>query len=331
MQEELEIEVTEEVEEESSLHDDLSAAFEEADGDVSDIPAEESIFAETEPVAETAPAVDAPADGAVPEETPPVGLSAAAREHWKDTPKAVRDEVAKRERDYATGMQRHAEGAKRAAGMDTVIGPHSQYIQMNGGPGKAVGDLLMAGSTLQMGSPLQKAQQVAGLIQQFGVDISTLDGLLSGQGVPRETQQRNDVQRQVQEAVAPYQQQAQQFQRQQQQQTLQAQHMIGSEIQQFAQDPQNEFYRDVRMEMADILEMASNRGVELGLQEAYQRACAMRPDVAAILNTRASAPTAGKRRAASSIHGTPGGSPAAGAPGSMREAIEAAFDQVGRV
>jgi hypothetical protein len=82
--------------------------------------------------------------------------------------------------------------------------------------------------------------------------------------------------------------------------------------------------------MADILDMASKRNLNMSLHEAYNRACQLHPEVSRILSGRTSAPTQKQRRAASSISGSPGGTGESAKANSVRDAIEMAWDSVGR-
>ena len=281
-------------------------------------PAEEPIAAEsTEP--EPAAAVDAP----------PTGLPPEAREAWKDTPKAMKDAIATREKQFAMGMQKNAEAAKQAHTINQTIAPFGQYVQMNGGPKQAITGLLQTGSALQMGSPIQKAETVANIIKQFGVDINTLDNLLVGQAPPEGVQQHSEVQQAVQQAVQPYQQMMNQMQQAQQQARQQSVAQIDGEIGQFATD--NEFYKDVASDMADMLDMAANRGRQMSMQEAYDRACMIHPEISKILQARTNSQQVSQaRKAATSISGSPGGEGGTSGDDDMRATIAAAFANSGR-
>ena len=267
----------------------------------------------------------------VPDEKPPVSLSAAAREAWNETPPAMRAEIKKREADFARGIQKYAESAKRASAMDKTLAPYSQYFQMNGGAPKAINEALQTAALLQMGSPIQKAQATAQLIKQFGVDISALDNLLVGEAPPPEAQQAHQLEQMLQQRLAPYQQQMQQFQQMQQMQVQQAQQSVNSEIDNFAADPAHEFYHDVRADMADILDMAANRGQTLSLQDAYDRAVAMNPELQRIVQSRQQKQALqSKRKAASSVAGAPGGAPGGRAEGGLRSTLLDAWEGAGR-
>ena len=176
-----------------------------------------------------------------------------------------------------------------------------------------------------MGSPVQRAHTVANLIKQFGVDIATLDEVLSGQQV------REAPPKPVDPELEELRHFAQQYKQQQAWQAQQSQQVVASEVTQFAQDPKNEFYMDVRDDMADILDMAAKRNMNMSLQEAYRRACMVHPEISQILQKRSTAPTERQKRAASSISGSPGGSGDDSLQSdSVRDAIERAWDMAGR-
>ena len=291
---------------------------------------------QTEEDAETVQAAEEPVHTESPEGedgdgelVAPISLPPAAREAWKNAPKEVRDAVAKREKDFEQGIQKYAENAKRAQQMDQVLAPFSQFMQMNGGPAQTIQNLLSTGAMLQMGSPQQKAQVAASIIQQFGVDIQALDSILAGSPQP---QQDNSIQQAVQQAMQPYQQAFTDFQSAQQAQAQQAQQAVTNEVDAFANDPKNEFYRDVAEDMADILDMAANRGQQVSLKQAYDRACMLHPEISTIIQSRQSAQEVEKKReAASSVSGTPNGPSTQNEPATLRQAIEQAWDTVGRL
>jgi len=270
-------------------------------------------------------AVSKDKDGGVDPDKPPVGLSPAAREAWKQTPPALKAEIAKREKDYAIGLQKNAEWANRARQMDQVLDPYKAFLSTNGGAA-AIPAVLERAMTLQMGTPTQRAQAAADIINQFGVDINQLDDILSGQA-PAPSQQQ---------PMSENEQWLQQFRQEQEQQRLQQQNYQQEQINQgvgaFLNDPAHEFASDVSEEMADLLEMAARRGVIMSLDQAYERACQIRPDIAQLVNGRKSTQSVNKRRnAASSIHGSPNGETTRQTGDNLRSAIEAAFDSVGQV
>ncbi len=273
------------------------------------------------------------AEGADEDSRPPVSWNAEAREAWKDIPKHAQEYINKREADYTSGLQKNADNAQRAVAMDQALAPFQQFLAMSGQPpSQTIGGLLQTASVLQMGSAPQKAQSIANLIQQFGVDIATLDGVLSGAGVPPEMQQQQAMQNMVQQQLAPLQQQLAQYQQAEQQQQLQQSQQIQSDVERFANDPQNEFYRDVSADMADILELAANRGQDLSLKDAYERACQMNPQVSRVIAARAQQQALQKKQqAAVSVSGSPAGDAVSTEGNSLSQDIAAAWDNSGRL
>ena len=96
---------------------------------------------------------------------------------------------------------------------------------------------------------------------------------------------------------------------------------------------------DVRNDMADLIDMATRQGRDMPLQEAYDKACTMHPQVSAVMAQRAQQEqlagkqqqVATKKAAASSLRpGNPGGQTTNSA-GTLYDALSAAWDeQVGR-
>jgi hypothetical protein len=213
--------------------------------------------------------------------------------------------------------------------MDQAIQPFHQYLAMQGTPpGQTIHTLLQTASNLQMGSPMQKAQTIAQLISQFGVDIGTLDNLLAGESVPHGTP--NDIDQRIQQAVAPFQGYVQQMEQQRQREAQQQQGRLQTELQQFA--AKNEFYNDVAADMADFLDVASRNGRNMTLDEAYQRACVAHPQISQIMSARNKAPTPQQQAAASTLRGNGLGGPGPSAePGSIRDAIESAWGDEARL
>ena len=106
-----------------------------------------------------------------------------------------------------------------------------------------------------------------------------------------------------------------------------------TQIEQFANS--HDFFEDVRMDMADIMEMAAKRGQELSMEDAYKRAVGLNPEISSIFQRREKVRGASqkgstirrKRNAASSVRGAPAGRAEGGNSASIRGAIEAAWDE----
>jgi hypothetical protein len=208
------------------------------------------------------------------------------------------------------------------------LAPFVEKLQMNGAnPSEFVGDIFTTVRSLAHGSPQEKAEVVANIVQSYGVDLRTLDQVLTGRvSAPPPDPRVVEAQRRA----AFYENQVLQ-----QQQMQEAQTYKGAEqtLTQFAADPKNEFFEDVRELMADLMEA----GRASTLQDAYVGAVWAHPDTRKILLQRESeARIAAKqnragaaRRASLSIAGAPR---TAGAPGglgqgmSLRDTIAAAMD-----
>lgn len=259
-----------------------------------------------------------PGDQRDEQDEAPKNLSPEAREAWKDVPKAVKDAFAKREQEFSDGIAKYATAAQQGMQIQRSLAPFQQFFAINGGnPPKVVGDVLATAATLQMGAPQQRAQAAANLIKQFGVDINILDALLAGEAPPQQQPQQyqNDpaLVRRLDELQNRFEQRDQQS--------------INDELTRFANDPENEFYMDVRDDMADLLDMAANRGVQMSLKDAYKRACRMNESVARVLEARKARPDQQRRRqAASSVRGAPAGTEPMRKPETRRDAIRSAWE-----
>lgn len=225
-------------------------------------------------------------------EPPPAGWKPLAREVWKDIPEVARSEIRRRETEIATTMQQLTDVRKFADNFAQTIYPYRENIRREGAtPLSAVQSLMQVAATLQTASAPGKAAQIAELVHRYGVDIRELDEALAS-GVGREAP---IVQQRVAEAVKPFQEAlARQQEEAQQRQRSQAS-AIQQELEAFKNDPKNEFFPDVRLEMADIMDAAARRGHPMTFSEVYEKVCTLNPDVGAILKMRAETAEARKR------------------------------------
>ena len=338
-------------EEDTSLMDELTAAWEEHEDaevfeDTPDEPAGEPIGtsevvqgATDEPSSvhaveggesgeadgEPRPSqVDAPA----PVDEAPKGLSIGMRENWKNLDSQTKDEFRRYEERIGGMAQKYAHDARRAQAMDKVMQPYSQLMQMNGGPQNILPGLLQTGAALQTGNEVERARTVASLINQFQVNPAQVAGFLKGESV--EPTQNEQMQQMVSQQMAPMQQELQQLRQRDMQMRQQGQEQIKGKIREFAQA--NEFYGDLSETMADIMDIAARNGREMGLQEAYEAAAWQHPEIRKVMLARQSQGQVQQRkRAASSIHGTPGGEGSSAGPADLRSTLEQAFQNANRM
>jgi hypothetical protein len=175
-----------------------------------------------------------------------------------------------------------------------------------------VGELLQAAQSLSYGPPAQRADKLAELALQFGVDVRQLDQALSrriqGGGM------RSPQQAQPQVAADPRQVFQEMFQE------VAGRHqakLAETRVEAFASDPKHEFFPDVADHMQAWLEGISKQGRTEVSDEEFERAysafCQMNPEIAPILEQRreeeaartAMATTSRARRAASSVRSQP--------------------------
>jgi len=278
----------------------------------------------------------APAPAPAPGEStpPPIAWNATVREHWAALPPVVQQEIARREQAFTQAFREVAPQRELAQAFQQAIQPHMMAIQAEGvDPITAVVNLMQVGSKLRFGTPHEKASTVAQIVKAYGVDIQALDGALVGAAPQPGQAQGADpayVQQLVQQQLQPFMMAAQQ----RQQAAAQREYSTAaSEAQTFAAS--NEFYGDLRLMMADMIEVADRQGINLSLDEAYKRASMLHPDVSRVILARqqgqnAQALTTAARKAkgaAVSVRGgAPIGNPEGREPSSVRDSIEAAID-----
>lgn len=223
---------------------------------------------------------------------PPVGLGAVAREGWSKVPKAVKEYIQKREQEVATTMQGTAEARRTHEAMSGIIGNYRQVLAAEGAqnPLEAINNIINTVSVLRMGSPQQKAAQLAALVGHYNVGIEDLDSALAGSvggGSPATGAADPSIEAMLDERMAPVNNLINQLAtHQQNQQTTNAQ-QTQQAVQNFAADPKNEFFNDVRGDMADLFDVASAQGKTITIEQAYEKACKMNDSVQSVLSSRA--------------------------------------------
>ena len=259
----------------------------------------------------------------------PLGWTPKAREGWSKIDKETQQLITDREREVATTLQETKDAREVAQRVATAVQPFHAIMAAEGitDPIKGIEGLLQTTARLRMGSPQQKAAQVASIIKEYGVDISTLDSLLVGDPIESEpTAPPTDPR--LDQLFALLEQHGTQAQRQ-------SQTAAATEVEQFK--TKAEFLDDVRHDMADLIDLAQSRGQSIGLEEAYNKACAINPQIQAVLDQRkqddairgGGSAIARKRAAASSLSGRQSGSGAGSGELSLRDTIAAAWDEIG--
>jgi hypothetical protein len=225
--------------------------------------------------------------------------------------------------------------------MQQVLTPYMPMIQAeNSNPVQAVQAVMQTAAILRTAPPLQRAQAVADMISQFDVNINMLDEALSAkqQGRRPAADPMAPILQALDQRLAPVQQFMSSFQQQQQRSQQQELGAIQQTTEQFLNDPANEFAVDVADDMADILDLAARRGQVMSLQDAYQRATLLHPDISKVIEARKlgkglaqqTAAAQNARNAAASVSG--GGAPSAssddGDGDDVRSALNASIRQL---
>lgn len=276
------------------------------------------------------------------EERAPQSWKPETREHWKTLPPEVRHEIARREGEFARVMQETAESRRFSEAVMKTIAPYEHFIKAEGSsPVQAIDNLMATAARLRTGTAPELAQLVSGLIQQFGVGrfgpgfVEVLDQALVGQ-TPQVDPREVAIRRQLEQEIAPVRQFMNEVQQAKQQQEVMQQQAAGSEVQGFLAN--HEFAMDVKDDMADLIELASKRGRNMSLEEAYDRACRAHPEIGKIFAKRDQASQAASRNqvaqkaraAAVSVRGAPTPGPSGARGNDLRSIIESAVGQDSR-
>ncbi len=257
----------------------------------------------------------------------PVNWSPTARESWKSLPEEVKNMVHKRETEVNRALMNGSENRKTGEEFNNLAGKYSAVLAAEGvsDPVQGFEMVLQTMSTLRMGNPEQKARKIAEVISAYGVDITTLDNILVGtvaqNGQAPEMQQNSQFDKILNERLAPVNELMARISGADAEREEKVKENAANDVHTFGASA--EFYDDVRMDMADLMDMSANRNQSMSLQQAYDKACTLNPEIASVMATRSiqtSLPN--KLKAASSITGNQGGKGGGNADKSMRATIE---------
>ena len=332
----------------------IEAAFEQHEAPPEDPPVKETTpevsqetpeEAATENPKEPGEEKEPPAEEPAPAEKvdrAPQSWKPIARAAWDKIDPIARAEIMRRENQTTRVLDESANARRFAEEFQKVTQPFSARLQaLNAHPLAVYQELLKADHLLSTGSKTERATLVAKLVKDYDVDIEALDNALAGrvsqeaQAAPQ-AQIDAQVERLLEQRLAPF----KTLLEREQQREQQTNQVVATTIQQMAANHEKyPYFHDVREDMADLLELAARKGRTLTLDEAYNQATLLDPDISKLVQTRTQATQAAQsatkanalaqraKRASVSVGGAPSGlvsgSPAAG---DRRAAIEAAFD-----
>lgn len=288
-----------------------------ADGDAAAAPAPTPAAAD--PAAAAAdPALAAPA---TPADIPaPHTWTNEAKAKWNDVPPEVRKYIAEREDQVHRAITKHDEDRNFGRSMAAVFQPYQDTLrEINVPPDRAVSGLLNVDNVLRKGSPEQKLEMVHEILRSYQIPLEAVTNHQPLPLDPRYGALQQHVQA-LEQRIA---------QGSQQQQEVVETRAAQAEIEAFkANAPHLEAVRPM---MAQLL----TGGVASGLQDAYDQAVWLHPEIRKLMLAQqtAAASTAarvGKARAAgSSISGAPTGTApiTATQKRSLRDELKANFGE----
>lgn len=273
-----------------------------------------------------------------PEYPAPKSWKPAARQKWTKLDPEIQAEVTRREKQIMHEFGVNNQARQIANEFNKVVQPFQARMQALGvSPMRAVNELLKADHILSSAPPQQKAQHMARLIREYGVDIKALDSALAGEQPDPQT---SALEQMLSKRLAPIQQFVNQQRQAAEQQKQARQHEALSTVQAMAADSTKyPFFEDVRQDMADLMELAARRGIQLTPEEAYERAVHINPETAPLVAKqqmsqmqrstaqKQSAKAQAAKRASASVTGSPSAGPTKKGDNSLRGTLEAAVAQ----
>ena len=206
---------------------------------------------------------------------PPQSWRGDAKQVWNDIPVAARQEIQRRELDQQAALRENATIRSNLQSVNQVVNPHMDWLQAEKeNPIELIGRMFNMERVTRFGTPEQKADLAAEYLIAYDIDLQQLDTILAKRLNTPQQQKQPDinylVQQQVEREMAPYREQ-----QYKQQQNTDAE--IQNELAAFADT--HPYFEDVRMEMSDLIELASRRNQVLSLEDAYKRATMFSPDL----------------------------------------------------
>ena len=299
-----------EVAEEISIEDALRDAIAEQEEPLEEASTLEAVAEpepEPEPELEPEPQPE-PSPEPVAASQPPVG---APLEGWDAVPENYKDYMRERERHMDQTMEQVAVERRQAQRVNEFAQKFGAVMAAEGvnDPIDAMHGMAESVAVLRMGSPQQKAQVAATLINNYGIDIQLLADTIEGE-VPQQQSQPRAIADPRLDYVFNRLQQAEQHAEQKTRADTDA------AIKRFMSNPENKYADRVTATMVDFVgHMNRNNATGMSfddiLQAAYQRACAMDPEISQIIArerlTDTQPAVAAKKAAAASLTGKQSG------------------------
>lgn len=314
---------------EPTLHDELSAAWDELHEPETTSEKQEPEIPQTAEAEEVEPdkPAEVEADATEPKKEESVVVKAPAswkpevREKFAELPEEVRNEIMRVDGEVGKINREFAQARQMVEEVASTIKPYQEIIQAAGTtPLRAVQETLEVAKRLVTGSPRQKAEVLRELVQVYSIDINELDNVLTEHmTAPKATPTEKAILHRLdrfEQQLSPRQNSPQM--------SADEQAAINS-VKEFAADPKNEFFNDVWQDMEMLL--TSQRASTI--QDAYDKACRMNDSVSKVLEGRKAKD---KQRVAAGNVSVKGSAPKAksnpDAGKSLRDVLSDAYDEV---
>ena len=177
----------------------------------------------------------------------PKSLKLEMKAHWEKAPPELRQAIAQREADFERGINNYKSRDAEAKAITDLFQPYEWMLRNeNATPATAIAPLLQTAALLRTGTPQQKSQAVAQMIQQFQIPLDQVASHFNGQPQPQDNHY-NQLAQQVQQLTQHITQSQYEAQKQNESRAL-------SVIQQFAADPANAHFEAVQDRMLSLLQ-----------------------------------------------------------------------------
>ena len=210
----------------------------------------------------------------------PKSLRLELKEHWEKAPAELQQAFAQRDADYEKGITSYKQRDAEARAITEQFAPYEWILRNEGStPSQAIGPLLQTAALLRTGTPQQKSQAVAQMIQQFQIPLEQVAAYFGGEAPPQQDSHYNQLAQQVQQLTQHITQSQYEAQKQNENRAL-------SVIQQFAGDPANAHFEAVQDRMLSLLQAPqvlgdiSHMSEREKLQVAYDTAVRLDPQLA---------------------------------------------------
>lgn len=274
---------------------------------------------------------------AAPKTRAPASWKPEVRGEWDSLKPTVQQEVLRRDREVETVLRQSAEARRLAEDFNQTVRPFEAMIRAEGSePLRAVGKLFETAALLRTGSNAAKAQAVASMVRDFGIDLPMLnDALLGTLRPPAEDPVMRAVDQRLKPLTDALARQQSSYQYEERQAAIQAQIEIDEFFGNGDDFPHAE---DLREDIADVLELNARRGRKMSLQDAYRHASMAHPTISKLVEHRKVAESIAQQNAAAqkakntaaSVKSAPSGSGGSEPEDdSIRGTLERVIGQVG--